>query len=68
MPTILNGVAMSFLFVPLTTLSVANLRNEQIGNATGIYNLMRNIGGSIGIASMTTRGITNDPICATSKM
>ena len=50
----LNGVAISFIFVPLTTAAMGQLRQEQIGNATGIYNLMRNLGGSIGIAFVTT--------------
>ncbi len=53
-PMIVSGFAMGFVFVPLTTLSMSTLPNEQIGNASGIYNLMRNTGGSIGIAVMTT--------------
>lgn len=53
-PMIISGFAMGFVFVPLTTISVATLPVEQIGNASGIYNLMRNTGGSIGIAIMTT--------------
>jgi MFS transporter, DHA2 family, multidrug resistance protein len=40
--------------VPLTTMTMSRLRKEEIGNAAGIYNLMRNIGGSVGIASITT--------------
>jgi DHA2 family multidrug resistance protein len=35
-------------------LTTGTLTNEQIGNATGIYNLMRNVGGSFGIAAVTT--------------
>jgi len=54
MPSILNGVAISFIFVPLTTAAMGHLRQEQMGNATGIYNLMRNLGGSFGIAFVTT--------------
>jgi MFS transporter, DHA2 family, multidrug resistance protein len=53
-PNIISGFAMGFIFVPLTTLTTGRLRNEEIGNATGIYNLMRNIGGSIGISGVTT--------------
>jgi DHA2 family multidrug resistance protein len=53
-PNVLNGCAMGFVFVPLTTMSLSRLRKEEMGNATGIYNLMRNIGGSIGIATVTT--------------
>lgn len=58
-PMIISGFAMGFVFVPLTTLAMGTLQQEQIGNASGIYNLMRNTGGSIGIAAMTaflTRG------------
>jgi DHA2 family multidrug resistance protein len=53
-PSVVNGIGISFLFVPLTTSAVAYLRQDQMGNATGIYNLMRNIGGSIGIAFVAT--------------
>jgi MFS transporter, DHA2 family, multidrug resistance protein len=54
-PTMLNGVAISFIFVPLVTSSVGALRQREIGGATGLYNLMQNIGGSIGIAFVTTK-------------
>jgi DHA2 family multidrug resistance protein len=53
-PNFLNGFAGGFIFVPLTTMAMSMLRKQEIGNAAGIYNLMRNIGGSIGIAAMTT--------------
>ncbi len=52
-PIIINGFAVSMLFIPLTTVSVSTLRQDQIGNATSIYNLVRNLGGAIGI-SVTT--------------
>jgi DHA2 family multidrug resistance protein len=38
------------LFVPLTTISMDPIPRERMGNATGLFSLMRNIGGSIGIA------------------
>ena len=41
---------MSLLFVPLTTVSMDPIPRERMGNATSLFNLMRNIGGSIGIA------------------
>src|SRR5262249_29783383 len=44
---------------PLTTMTMATLSREHIGNATGIYSLMRNLGGSLGISFSTmllTRG------------
>ena len=53
-PTVLNGVAISFIFVPLTIATMSQLRQRQIGSATGLYNLMLNIGGSVGIAFVTT--------------
>ncbi len=51
---ILQGVGLGFLFVPLTTAAFANLSPRQIGSATGLFNLMRNEGGSIGIAISST--------------
>ena len=53
-PSIINGIAISFIFVPLTTTTMSQLGQAQIGNASGLYNLMRNLGGSIGIAFVTT--------------
>ena len=53
-PQIFQGVSFSLLFVPLTTLAMRNISREEMGNATSIFNLMRNIGGSIGIATATT--------------
>jgi MFS transporter, DHA2 family, multidrug resistance protein len=51
---VVQGIALSFLFIPLMTLAMAGIPQEKMGNATSIFNLMRNIGGSVGIASMTT--------------
>jgi DHA2 family multidrug resistance protein len=51
---VLQGLAMGFIFVPLMTLAVGTLRNEQMGNATGLFNLVRNVGGSIGISVAVT--------------
>jgi DHA2 family multidrug resistance protein len=53
-PSVINGMAISFIFVPLTTTTMSQLGQAQIGNASGLYNLMRNLGGSIGIAFVTT--------------
>jgi MFS transporter, DHA2 family, multidrug resistance protein len=53
-PNIVNGFGMGFIFVPLSTVMVGNLRNDQVGNATGIQNLVRNVGGSIGISYVST--------------
>jgi DHA2 family multidrug resistance protein len=52
-PNILTGLGMGFLMVPLMTVSLAGVPNEQMGNASGVNNLARSIGGSMGI-SLTT--------------
>jgi DHA2 family multidrug resistance protein len=53
-PQLLQGASMGLLFVPLTTITNDPIPNEKMGNATSVFNLMRNIGASIGIASVTT--------------
>jgi DHA2 family multidrug resistance protein len=53
-PQFLQGMSMGFMFVPLTTITHDSIPKEQMGNATSIFNLMRNIGASIGIAMVTT--------------
>jgi DHA2 family multidrug resistance protein len=49
-PLIVRGVSLGLVFIPLNNLAVAELPMAQIGAATGLYNLMRQLGGSIGIA------------------
>ena len=53
-PVILSGFAAGFVFVPLATNSMATLKNEMIGNASGLYNLIRNVGGGVGISIVNT--------------
>ena len=53
-PNVLQGLGMGMVMVPLMTISVGTLPKEKIGNASGIFNLMRNLGGSIGISVSTT--------------
>jgi DHA2 family multidrug resistance protein len=54
LPILITGFGLSFVFVPISTAAYGTLDNKQIGNASGIFNLMRNIGGSIGIAIAQT--------------
>jgi MFS transporter, DHA2 family, multidrug resistance protein len=49
-PVIISGMGSGMVFVPLSTISMGMLRNEQMGNAAGLFNLMRNVGGGIGIS------------------
>ncbi|MBZ0155508.1 MAG: DHA2 family efflux MFS transporter permease subunit [Alphaproteobacteria bacterium] len=53
-PRIVLGIGMGFLFIPLTTLTLSTIRKEEMGNASAIYNLLRNLGGSFGVAFVTT--------------
>jgi DHA2 family multidrug resistance protein len=48
------GIGMGMLFIPLTTLTIAHVDKQNMANATSLYNLIRNIGGSIGIAIVAT--------------
>ena len=53
-PQFFQGFFMAMLFVPLTTITMDHVAKEEMGNATSLFNLMRNIGGSIGISAVTT--------------
>jgi DHA2 family multidrug resistance protein len=54
LPILITGFGLSFVFVPISTAAYGTLKNEQIGNASGVFNLMRNVGGSIGISIAQT--------------
>jgi DHA2 family multidrug resistance protein len=49
-PRITQGLALGFLFVPLTTLTLSSITREKMSGATGVYTLIRQLGGSLGIA------------------
>jgi DHA2 family multidrug resistance protein len=51
-PQFTQGLSLSMIFVPLTTISMGQVPRENMGNATSLFNLMRNLGGSVGIASI----------------
>ena len=53
-PQFFQGISLAFLFVPLTTVTMGLIPRERMGNATSIFNLLRNLGGSFGIAAVTT--------------
>src|SRR3989442_13479375 len=53
-PRLLQGFAVGFIFVPMSTLTLATIRRDKLVNATAVYSMMRNIGGSRGIAVITT--------------
>src|SRR6185437_8687065 len=53
-PILITGFGLSFVFVPINTAAYGTLRNDQIGNASGLFNLMRNVCGSVGISLAAT--------------
>ncbi|HUK19870.1 MAG TPA: DHA2 family efflux MFS transporter permease subunit [Bryobacteraceae bacterium] len=53
-PQFVQGACLALIFVPLTTATMDRISKEEMGNATSMFNLMRNIGGSMGIAGATT--------------
>src|SRR5207247_6358316 len=55
LPRFIQGFAVGFIFVPLSTLTLAAVRRDKLVNATAVYGMMRNVGGSVGIAVVTTR-------------
>ncbi|KGO88957.1 MDR family MFS transporter [Flavobacterium suncheonense] len=53
-PLILRGIGLGFLFVPITTLALSTLQGKQIGEGAAFTGMMRQLGGSFGIAIITT--------------
>jgi len=53
-PLIFRGIGLGFLFVPLTTLALSGLRGKDIAQGAGMTNMMRQLGGSFGIALVAT--------------
>lgn len=54
-PRLVQGVGLGLFFVPLATLTVGRVPREKMGNASAVFNLVRNLGGSFGVALMTTQ-------------
>jgi MFS transporter, DHA2 family, multidrug resistance protein len=53
-PQVIQGVGLACTFIPLAAASMSLIPRHKMSNATAIFNLMRNIGGSFGVALMTT--------------
>ncbi|MCW4468850.1 multidrug efflux MFS transporter [Flavobacterium sp. MFBS3-15] len=53
-PLILRGVGLGLLFVPITTMSLSTLKGKSIGEGAAFTGMMRQLGGSFGIAIITT--------------
>jgi len=50
LPGLYRGIGSGFIFIPMTTLSLGAVSKEEMGTASGLFNMVRTIGGSIGIA------------------
>ncbi|MCH8855583.1 MAG: DHA2 family efflux MFS transporter permease subunit, partial [Proteobacteria bacterium] len=53
-PQFLQGCALGLLFVPLTVVNMSPISKEAMGNATSVYAVVRNVGSSVGIATVAT--------------
>ena len=53
-PRFLQGFSQGFIFLPLQALALGTVSTERLGNATAAYNVLRNMGGSVGVAVATT--------------
>ncbi|MGE5237638.1 MAG: DHA2 family efflux MFS transporter permease subunit [Chloroflexota bacterium] len=53
-PRVVLGIGMGFFFIPLTTITMSSVKKQDMPNASAIYNLLRNLGGSFGVAFVTT--------------
>ncbi len=58
----IQGAGLGFLFVPLTTVTFATLAPEQRADGTGLYNLFRNVGSSVGISVVSYLLIRNNQV------
>ena len=53
-PRVVMSVGLGMVFIPLTTLTLSGIPREEMGNATSIFGLLRNLGGSLGVAYAAT--------------
>jgi len=56
-PQSIRGTSMMLCFLPINTLALGRLPMDEVKNASGLYNLMRNLGGAIGLAVANTQMI-----------
>jgi MFS transporter, DHA2 family, multidrug resistance protein len=54
LPIIISGFSLGLVFVPLSTTTLGDLPPESLGNGSGLFNLLRNVGGSVGISLVNT--------------
>jgi DHA2 family multidrug resistance protein len=54
-PQVFRGIGMMAAIVPITNVALGTLPPDRVKNASGLFNLMRNLGGAIGLAALTTQ-------------
>jgi DHA2 family multidrug resistance protein len=54
LPRFIQGLGIGFSFVPLSTVALSAVPMRELGHASGLFNFIRTIGGSIGIAAVAT--------------
>ncbi len=62
LPQMLRGFSMMFIMLPVTQVALGTLPPAALKNASGLYNLMRNLGGAIGLALINTVATTRDAV------
>ncbi len=54
LPLIIRGFGLGFMFIPLSTIAINNIPKEKMAQATGLFNTIRQVGGSFGVAILGT--------------
>ncbi|MCC8369060.1 MAG: DHA2 family efflux MFS transporter permease subunit [Rickettsia endosymbiont of Oxypoda opaca] len=54
LPQFVRGLSLMFCFIPTNNIALGNMPKERVGNASGLYNLTRNLGGAVGLAVIST--------------
>ena len=52
LPQMVRGLSLMFCFMPINDLALGTIPKEEVGNASGLYNLTRNLGGAVGLATI----------------
>ena len=61
-PQVIRGLAIMFCVLPPTRLALGHLEASRVPDASGLFNLMRNLGGAIGLAMIDTVIYTRSPV------
>ncbi len=62
LPQAVRGMALMLCFLPINQLSLGTLPHEEVQNASGLYNLMRNLGGAIGLAVINNEIVSRNAL------